>query len=73
MVLAQSREIDAIPVTELSPKISYRRAMICTAGFERGLIRERVKSGPAAAKARGVVLGRRERSQRRLQWHFRTA
>jgi putative DNA-invertase from lambdoid prophage Rac len=30
------------------------------AEFERDLIRERVKSGLAAAKARGVALGRRE-------------
>jgi len=30
------------------------------AEFERDLIRERVKSGLQAAKARGVVLGRKE-------------
>ena len=30
------------------------------ADFERDLIRERVKSGLQAAKARGVVLGRKE-------------
>jgi len=30
------------------------------AEFERDLIRDRVKSGLAAARARGVVLGRQE-------------
>jgi DNA invertase Pin-like site-specific DNA recombinase len=36
-----------------------RTVMAGLAEFERDLIRERVKSGLAAAKARGVVLGRR--------------
>ena len=35
-----------------------RTIMAGLAEFERDLIRERVKSGLAAAKARGVVLGR---------------
>jgi putative DNA-invertase from lambdoid prophage Rac len=34
--------------------------MVGLAEFERDLIRERVKSGLAAARARGVQLGRRE-------------
>ena len=94
MALAQTREIDAILVTELSRwgrstqdlvqtlddlhswKVSVlaqtglsfdlstasgklmRIIMAGLAEFERDLIRERVKSGLAAAKARGVVLGR---------------
>jgi putative DNA-invertase from lambdoid prophage Rac len=37
-----------------------RTIMAGLAEFERDLIRERVKSGLAAAKARGVVLGRQE-------------
>ena len=37
-----------------------RTIMAGLADFERDLIRERVKSGLAAAKARGVVLGRKE-------------
>jgi DNA invertase Pin-like site-specific DNA recombinase len=37
-----------------------RTMMAGLAEFERDLIRERVKSGLAAAKARGVVLGRQE-------------
>ena len=37
-----------------------RTIMAGLAEFERDLIRERVKSGIAAAKARGVVLGRQE-------------
>src|SRR6478609_11996915 len=37
-----------------------RTIMAGLAEFERDLIRERVKSGLAAAKARGVVLGRKE-------------
>ena len=37
-----------------------RTIMDGLADFERDLIRERVKSGLAAAKARGVVLGRKE-------------
>src|SRR6476620_1757777 len=37
-----------------------RTIMVGLAEFERDLIRERVKSGLAAAKARGVVLGRQE-------------
>ncbi len=32
--------------------------LMCVAEFERGIIRERVNSGLAAAKARGVQLGR---------------
>jgi DNA invertase Pin-like site-specific DNA recombinase len=35
-----------------------RTIMAGLAEFERNLIRERVKSGLAAAKARGIVLGR---------------
>jgi DNA invertase Pin-like site-specific DNA recombinase len=35
-----------------------RTIMACLAEFKRDLIRERVKSGLAAAKAKGVVLGR---------------
>ena len=34
--------------------------MVALAEFERDLIRERVKSGLAAAKARGVSLGRQQ-------------
>ena len=37
-----------------------RTIMAGLAEFERDLIRDRVKSGLAAAKARGVVLGRQE-------------
>src|SRR6185295_12905744 len=37
-----------------------RTIMAGLAEFERDLIRERVKSGLAAAKARGIVLGRQE-------------
>ena len=37
-----------------------RTIMAGLAEFERDLIRERVKSGLPAAKARGVVLGRKE-------------
>jgi putative DNA-invertase from lambdoid prophage Rac len=37
-----------------------RTIMAGLAEFERDLIRQRVKSGLAAAKARGVVLGRQE-------------
>ena len=37
-----------------------RTIMAGLADFERDLIRERVKSGLQAAKARGVVLGRKE-------------
>ena len=37
-----------------------RTIMAGLAEFERDLIRERVKSGLAAAKARGVKLGRQE-------------
>ncbi|MCT2488898.1 recombinase family protein [Klebsiella pneumoniae] len=58
LALAQSRQIDAILVTELS-----RWGMLATflsgiAEFERDLISERVKSGLAVAKARGKRLGR---------------
>jgi DNA invertase Pin-like site-specific DNA recombinase len=35
-----------------------RTIMAGPAGFERNLVRERVKSDLAAARARGVVLGR---------------
>ena len=35
-----------------------RTIMVGLAEFERDLVRERVKSGLAAARARGVVLGR---------------
>ena len=37
-----------------------RTIMAGLAEFERDLIRDRVKAGLAAAKARGVVLGRQE-------------
>jgi putative DNA-invertase from lambdoid prophage Rac len=37
-----------------------RTIMAALAEFERDLIRDRVKSGLAAARARGVVLGRQE-------------
>jgi len=37
-----------------------RTIMAGLAEFERDLIRDRVKSGLAAARARGVVLGRQE-------------
>src|SRR5215471_18468677 len=93
MALAQSRQIDAILVAELSRwgrstqdlvqtlddlhswKVSVlaqtglsfdlstasgklmRTIMAGLAEFERDLIRERVKSGLAAARSRGVVLG----------------
>ena len=96
MALAQSREIDAILVTELSRwgrstqdlvqtlddlhswKVSVlaqtglsfdlstasgklmRTIMAGLAEFERDLIRDRVKSGLAAARAHGIVLGRQE-------------
>ena len=36
-----------------------RTIMAGSAEFERDLIRDREKSGPAAARARGVKLGRR--------------
>jgi len=39
-----------------------RTIMAGLAEFERDLIRERVKSGLAAAKARGVVLGDKKAS-----------
>lgn len=96
MALAQTREIDAILVTELSrwgrstidlistlqELESYRVSLIAITGmtfdlatphgrmlatvlagiaeFERDLISERVKSGLAAARARGKVLGRQK-------------
>lgn len=96
MALAQSRQIDAVLVTELSRwgrstidllhtlrELEARRVsliamsgmafdlgtatgrMLATvlagiAEFERDLLRERVRSGLAAAKARGKVLGRKQ-------------
>lgn len=96
MALAQSRQIDAVLVTELSRwgrstidllhtlrELEVRRVsliamsgmafdlgtatgrMLATvlagiAEFERDLLRERVRSGLAAAKARGKVLGRKQ-------------
>jgi DNA invertase Pin-like site-specific DNA recombinase len=96
MALAQSRQIDAVLVTELSRwgrstidllhtlrELEARRVsliamsgmafdlgtatgrMLATvlagiAEFERDLLRERVRSGLAAARARGKVLGRKQ-------------
>jgi len=62
MALARAREIDAIPVTELSRWGRSTQDLVQTLDdlheFERDLIRDRVKSGLAAASARGVILGR---------------
>jgi DNA invertase Pin-like site-specific DNA recombinase len=70
MALAQRREIDAVLVTELSrwgrsttdllatlKELEGRRVSL-VAEFERELTQERIRSGIAAAKARGKRLGR---------------
>ena len=65
-MISTAGKVSVLAQTGLSLDLStasgklMRTIMAGLAEFERDLIRERVKSGLAAAKARGVVLGRPE-------------
>jgi len=73
MAMAQARQIDVILVSELTrwgrsmldlvrtlqDLQAWDVSLVALAEFERDLLRERVRSGIAAARARGVQFGRR--------------
>lgn len=59
--MTQAREVAAVMVTELTGwGRSTQDLMASLAEFEHDLLREKVRSGIAAAKARGQTLGRKK-------------